>query len=72
MKGDKCIQGSVGAEGDRGERGERGVKGEKDIQGDNSDALSVLADHLSILLATRYGIKCAFSSTMYQRIGRVP
>ena len=34
---------------------ERGVKGEKGIQGDNSDVLSVLADHLPIQLATRYG-----------------
>ena len=45
------------------------MKGEKGIQGDNSDVLSVLADHLPIQLVTRYGEKCAVSSTMYnQRI----
>ena len=59
-KGDKGIQGSVGAEGDRGERGLRGAKGEKRIQGDNSDVLSVLADHLPIQLTTRYGEKMCF------------
>ena len=31
------------------------MKGEKGIQGDNSDVLSVLADHLPIQLATWYG-----------------
>ena len=30
---------------------------EKGIQGDNSDVLSVLADHLPIQLATRYFVK---------------
>ena len=54
MKGDKGIQGSVGVEFDRGERGERDVKGEKSIQVENSDVLSVLADHLPIQLVTRY------------------
>ena len=44
----------VGDKGDRGERGEHGVKGEKGIQGDNC----VLANHLPIQLATRYGEKC--------------
>ena len=39
------------------DHGERGVKGEKSIQGDNSNVLSVLADHLPIQLATRYGEK---------------
>ena len=46
--------------GDHGERGERGVKGEKGIQGDNSNDLNVLADHLPIQLATRYGEKMCF------------
>ena len=50
-------QGLVGDKGDRGERGERGSKGEKGIQGDNSDVLSVLADHQPIQLVTRYGGK---------------
>ena len=68
MKGDKGIQ---GAEGDRSERAERGVKREKGIQGDKSDVLSLLADHLPIQLASRYGEKSALSSTMYQRIGQV-
>ena len=36
------------------------MKGEKDIQGDNSDVLSVLAEHLLIQLATRYGEKMCF------------
>ena len=31
------------------------MKGEKGIQDDNSDVLSVLADHLPIQLATPYG-----------------
>ena len=57
LVGDK---GDRGEQGDRGERGERGAKGEKCIQGDNSDILSVLADHLSIQLATRYGEKMCF------------
>ena len=48
LKGDKGIQGSVGTKGDCGERGEHGVKGEKGIQDDNSNVLSVLADHLLI------------------------
>ena len=60
MKGDKGIQGSVGAKGDHGERGERGVKGEKGIQDDNSNVVSVLANHLPIQLATRYGGKMCF------------
>ena len=65
------MQGVRGAKGDRGVRGERDAKGEKGIQGDNSNVLSVLAEHLPIQLATRYAEKCALSSTMYQRIGRV-
>ena len=59
-KGDKGTQGSVGAKGERGERGERDVKREKGIQGEYSDALSVLAEHLPIQLATRYGEKMCF------------
>ena len=65
------IQGSVGAKGDRGERGERGVKGEKGIQSDNSN---VLVYWLIIYRFNwRLGMvkKCALSSTVYQRIGRV-
>ena len=45
-------QGLVGEKGDRGERGERDAKGEMGIQGDTSDDLSVLANHLPIQLAT--------------------
>ena len=56
-KGDKGIHGS---EGDHGKRGERGVKGEKGIQSDNSDVQSVMAEHLPIQLATRYGEKMCF------------
>ena len=68
LKRDKGFQGSVGANGNRGERG--GVTGEKDIQGDNSDVLSVLAiicrfNWLSCLVR-----KCALSCTMYQKISR--
>ena len=37
------------------------MKGEKGIQGDNSDVLSVLVEHLPIQLAIRYGEKCALS-----------
>ena len=50
-------QGLVGKRGDCGERDERGEKG---IQGDTSDVLSVLADHLHIQLATRYCEKICF------------
>ena len=60
MKGDECIKGCVevqGAKGDRGERSECGVKGDTRIQGDNSNVLYVLAEHLPILLATQYGEK---------------
>ena len=54
------MQGVQGANDDRAERGERGVKGEKGIQGDNSNVLSVLAEHLPIQLAARYGEKMCF------------
>ena len=47
------------------------MKGGKGIQGDNSNVLSLLADHLPIQLATRCGEKFALSSTIYPRIGRV-
>ena len=72
MNGDQGVRGSPGPieqkglqdvqgdKGNRGKRGERGVKGEKGIQGDNSNVLSVLADHLPIQLATRYGEKMCF------------
>ena len=36
------------------------MKGDKGIQGDNSNVLSVLAEHLPIQLATRYGEKMCF------------
>ena len=36
------------------------MKGEKRIQGDNSNVLSVLAEHLPIQLANRYGEKMCF------------
>ena len=64
--GPKGEQGVQGAKGDRGERGERDAEGEKGIQCDNSNVLSVLAEHLPIQLATRYGEKMchALSSTM--------
>ena len=53
-------QGLVGEQGDRGERDERGERGEKGSQGDASDVLSVLANHVPIQLATRYGEKICF------------
>ena len=37
------------------------MKGEKGIQGDNSDVLSVLAEHLPLQLAARYGEKLSLS-----------
>ena len=37
-----------------------GVKGESGIQGDNSDGLSVLVEHLPIQVATRYGKRMCF------------
>ena len=49
------MQGFQEAKGDHGEQGVCGVKGEMGIQGDNSNVLSVLAEHLPIQLATRYG-----------------
>ena len=63
------VQGLVGDQGDRGEHGQRGERGEKGVQGDTSDVLSVLAAHLPIGLAKRYGEK--MSSTMYQTASRV-
>ena len=56
-EGPPGIQGLVGDQGERGERGQRGERGEKGVQGDASDALSVLATHLPIQLAERYGDK---------------
>ena len=58
--GPKGVQDIQGANGDRGERGDRGVKGDKGIQCDNSNVLDVLAEHLPIQLATRYGEKMCF------------
>ena len=63
IKGDRGPQGSVanqGFVGDQGERGERGEREEKCLQGDTSDALSVLADHLPIQLGKRYCEKLFF------------
>ena len=40
--------------------GERRVKGDKSIQGDNSNILDILAEHLPIQLATPYGGKMCF------------
>ena len=54
------IQGLVGDQGERGEHGQRGERGEKDVQDDTSDVLSVLAAHLPIQLAERYGEKMCF------------
>ena len=74
LKGDKGIQGSAVAKGDRGERGERIAKGEKGIEGDNSNVLSVLADHLPIQLASRYFVKYHVSedrSSIIELSGRV-
>ena len=54
------IQGLVADQGDRGERGERDERGKNGLQGDTSDVLSVLAAHLPIQLATRYGEEMCF------------
>ena len=37
------------------------MKGEKSIQGDSSDVLRVLAEHLPIQLPTRYGENMCFT-----------
>ena len=47
-------------QGDRGERDKRGERDEKGIEGDTSDVLRVLANHLPIQLAARYGEKMCF------------
>ena len=64
VKGDRGrevgIQGLVGDQGEGGEHGQRGERGEKSVQGDTSDVLSVLAAHLTIQLAKRYGEKMCF------------
>ena len=54
------MQGPVGSTAEQRDRGE---------QGERSNVLSVLADHLPIQLVTRYGEK--MSSIMYQRTGPV-
>ena len=54
------IQGLVGDQGERGEHGQRGEQRGKGVQGDTSDVLSVLAAHLPIQLAKRYGEKMCF------------
>ena len=48
------MQGPIGSTGGQGELGS---KGEMGIQGDNSNVLSVLVEHLPIQLATLYGEK---------------
>ena len=60
-EGPPGLQGLVGDQGERGERGQRGKRGEKCVQGDASDVLSVLATHLPIQLAERYGEKMCFA-----------
>ena len=69
IQGPLGMQGPVGASGVKGERGpqgdrgERGERGEKGLQGDTdgyTDVLSILADHLLIQLATRFGEKMCF------------
>ena len=47
-------------QGERGEHGQRGERGEKGVQSAASDVLSVLAAHLPIQLAERYGEKMCF------------
>ena len=59
-EGPPGIQGLVGDRGERGDRGQRGERGERGVQGDASDVLSVLATHLPIQLAERYGEKMCF------------
>ena len=59
-EGPPGLQGLVGDQGERGERGQRGERGEKGVQGDASDVLSVLATHLPIQLAERYGEEMCF------------
>ena len=54
------IQDLVGDQGERGEHGQRGERGEQGVQGDTSNVLSVLAAHLPIQLAERYGEKMCF------------
>ena len=74
QEGHYGTQGFVGEQGDRGEGGERGEREEKGIQGDTSGVLSVLADHLPIQLATRYGEKMCFIKyhiSEYQRASGV-
>ena len=61
LRGPKGVQGVQGAKVDRCERGECGAKGEKGIQGDNSNVLSVLAEHLPTQPATRYGEEMCFT-----------
>ena len=63
VKGDRGPQGPFGIQGlvgDQGERDERGERGEKGLQGDTSDVLNVLAVHIPIQLAERYGEKMCF------------
>ena len=57
VQGERGPEGHYGTQdlvGEIGDRGERGTKREKGIEGDTSD---VLADHLPIQLASRYGEK---------------
>ena len=59
-EGPPGIQGLPGNQGERGERGQRGDRRENGVQDDASDVLSVLATHLPIQLAERYGEKMCF------------
>ena len=60
VKGDRGSQGPSGTQCLVGVQGDRGERGEKDIQGDPSDVFSVLAAHIPIQLAKRYGEKLCF------------
>ena len=60
VKGDRGPQGPFGIQGLVGDQGDRGERVERGLQGDTSDVQSVLADHLPIQLATRYGEKMCF------------
>ena len=60
VQGERGPEGHYGTQGPVGEQGDRDERGERGIQGDTSDVISVLANHLPIQLATRYGEKMCF------------
>ena len=60
VQGERGQEGAYGTQGLVGEQGDRSERGEKGIQDDISDVLSVLANHLPIQLAIRYGEKMCF------------